>query len=39
VQAHLVNGFIAMFSFIIGAFVAGDMTDYKIEMSHDGMWL
>lgn len=37
--AFFASIFIAVFSFIIGAFVAGGSADYTIQMPHSGMWL
>lgn len=37
--AFFASIFIAVFSFIIGAFVAGGTPDYSIQMPHSGMWL
>lgn len=37
--AFFASIFIAVLSFIIGAFVAGGTADYTIQMPHSGMWL
>jgi putative membrane protein len=37
--AFFASIFITVFSFIIGAFVAGGSAEYTIQMPHSGMWL
>ena len=37
--AFFASIFIAVLSFIIGAFVAGGTADYTIQMPHSGIWL
>jgi len=37
--AFFASIFIAVFSFIIGAFVAGGSAEYTIQMPHSGTWL